>query len=67
MTPANERRKIMSRLNLSAQEEEKLLVVLERYLPDLSREIADTDKREFRHNLQERETFMTDLVRRLKN
>jgi len=57
----------MSRLNLSEQEEEKLLIVLERYLADLSREIADTDKKEFRRNLQEREAFMTDLVRRLKN
>ncbi len=57
----------MSRLNLSAQEEEKLLVVLERYLPDLTREIADTDKKEFRRNLQEREAFMTDLVRRLRH
>ena len=57
----------MSRLNLTAQEEEKLLIVLERYLPDLEREIADTDKKEFRRNLQEREAFMSDLVRRLKN
>jgi len=57
----------MSRLNLTTQEEDKLLIVLERYLPDLTREIADTDKKDFRRNLQEREAFMTDLVRRLKN
>jgi hypothetical protein len=57
----------MEKLNLTSQEKEKLLMVLERYLPDIKSEIAHTDSKEFRKELKEREVFMTDLIGRLKH
>jgi hypothetical protein len=56
----------MSRVNFTPREEEELLQILERYLPDLEIEIADTDSKEFRHALQERVAFMKDFIKRLK-
>ena len=56
----------MSRINLTPKEEEEMLRILERYLPDLEREMADTDKKEFLHALEERATIMRDLMKRLK-
>jgi hypothetical protein len=56
----------MSKLNLTPKEEQLLLEVLERYYPDLQRETADTDSKEFRDALKEREAFMVDLINRLK-
>lgn len=57
----------MSRVQFTPREEEELLQMLERYLPDLEREIADTDSKEFRHALQEREALMKDFIKRLKS
>jgi hypothetical protein len=56
----------MSRINLSPAEEGELLQILERYLPDLEIEMADTDRREFHHALKAREVIMKDLIKRLK-
>jgi len=56
----------MSRVNFTPQEEEELLQILERYLPDLRMEMADTDSREFLHALKEREVLMVDFIKRLK-
>ena len=56
----------MSKINLTHNEEEELLRILERYLPDLEREMADTDRKEFLHGLKERAAFMRDLIKRLK-
>jgi len=57
----------MQKLELTPQEEGELLMILERYLPDLRLEIAHTDKKEFRRGLVDREVFMENLIRRLKN
>jgi hypothetical protein len=57
----------MSKLNLTPEEENALLEVLERYLPELEEELAHTEKREFHKFLKERETFLLELVRRLKS
>ena len=56
----------MSKLNLTPEEEQKLLEILERYYPMLRIEIVNTDDREFRRSLKERETFMKELIERLK-
>ena len=56
----------MSRINLTPSEENELLQILERYLPELETEMADTDSKDFRHALQERVVFMKDLIKRLK-
>ncbi|HNQ64572.1 MAG TPA: hypothetical protein PK842_02020 [Smithella sp.] len=56
----------MSKLNLTQEEENELLLILERYLPDIQMEIANTDSKEFRRELKEREVFMNDLIARLK-
>lgn len=56
----------MPRLNLTADEEAKLLEILERYYPMLRIEIVNTDDREFRRSLKEREAFMKELIDRLK-
>ncbi|HPI92187.1 MAG TPA: hypothetical protein PLT09_10230 [Deltaproteobacteria bacterium] len=56
----------MPRLNLTAEEESKLLEILERYYPMLRIEIVNTDDREFRRSLKEREAFMKELIDRLK-
>ena len=56
----------MEKLCLTPQEEDELLLILERYLPDLKSEIANTDSKEFRKELKKREVFMIDLIARLK-
>ena len=56
----------MSKINLTIKEEEELLRILERYLPDLEREMADTDRKEFLHTPEERAATMRDLIKRLK-
>jgi hypothetical protein len=57
----------MDKLHLEPKEEGELLMILERYLPDLRHEIANTDRKEFRKDLQDREAFMTELISRLKH
>ena len=56
----------MSKLNLTPEEEQKLLEVLERYHPALQIEIINTDDREFRRSLKEREVFMKGLIEKLR-
>jgi hypothetical protein len=56
----------MSRINFTPREEKELLQILERYLPDLEREMADTERKEFRQELKKREVMMRDLIKRLK-
>jgi len=56
----------MAKINLTPKEEDELLLILERYLPDLEREMADTDRKEFLQALEERAAFMRNLIKRLK-
>jgi hypothetical protein len=56
----------MSKLNLTTDEERKLLEILERYHYALQVEIVHSDDREFRRSLKEREAFMADMIERLK-
>ncbi|HAJ26254.1 MAG TPA: hypothetical protein DCG53_03250 [Syntrophus sp. (in: bacteria)] len=56
----------MSTLELTREEERHLLEILERYYPSLRIEVVNTDDREFRRALKQRETFMKDLITRLK-
>lgn len=56
----------MSKLDLTREEEKLLLEILERYYPNLRMEVINTDDREFRKQLKQREIFMKDLIERLK-
>jgi hypothetical protein len=56
----------MSRINFTPDEEKELLQILERYLPALEIEMADTDNKAFLHELQKREVIMKDLIKRLR-
>jgi len=57
----------MSKLNLTPTEEQDLLELLERYIPELEDELAHTEKKDFYKFLKEREEFMQDLIKRLKS
>ena len=57
----------MSKLNLTPEEETKVLEILERYLPELESETVHTDNKELRKFFMERKTFMKELMRRLKS
>lgn len=57
----------MSKLNLTPEEENALLELLERYLPELEDEAVHTEKKPFLKFLKEREVFMRELIRRLKS
>jgi hypothetical protein len=57
----------MSKLNLTPEEEAKVLEILERYLPELERETVHTDNKELRKFFMERKEFMKELMRRLKS
>jgi hypothetical protein len=54
------------RIKLTPQEAEMLREILVRYQPELRREIADTEKKDFRHFLQGLEVFMNDFIKRLQ-
>jgi len=56
----------MAKLELTLEEEKHLLEILERYYPSLRVEVVNTDDREFRRALKQREIFMKDLIGRLK-
>ncbi len=56
----------MAKLELTREEEKHLLEILERYYPSLRVEVVNTDDREFRRALKQRENFMKDLIGRLK-
>lgn len=57
----------MSKLNLTPDEEAKVVEILERYLPELENETVHTDNKELRKFFKERESFMKELLRRLKS
>jgi len=57
----------MSKLNLTPEEEAKVLEILERYLPELEHEAVHTDNKALRKFFMERKEFMQDLMRRLKS
>jgi hypothetical protein len=57
----------MSKLNLTPEEEAKVLEILERYLPELQNETVHTDNKELRKFFKERQVFMEELMRRLKS
>jgi hypothetical protein len=57
----------MSKLNLTPDEEAKVVEILERYLPELENETVHTDNKELRKFFKEREFFMKELLRRLKS
>lgn len=56
----------MVTLELTDQEQEALREFLERYHYDLRIEIANTDDREFRRHLKQKEAVMKALIERLK-
>ena len=56
----------MGKLELSSDEEKELLSFIERYLHDLRVEIANTDDREFRRTLKNKEVIIRNLLDRLK-
>ncbi|HPL64856.1 MAG TPA: hypothetical protein PK587_13925 [Syntrophales bacterium] len=56
----------MPGFELTAEEQQTLREILERYHPDIRREIANTDDREYRRHLKKKEAFMKDLLERLK-
>ncbi len=57
----------MSKLNLTPEEEQKLLEILEKYYISLKVELVHTDDREYRRSLKEREAFMREIIERLKS
>ncbi len=57
----------MGKLNLTPEEEVKILEILERYLPELEHEAVHTDSKELRKFFMERKAFMQDLMKRLKS
>ena len=52
-------------LELSSDEAETLREILERYLRDLSFEIADTDRSSFRYELKEHRETVRSIARKL--
>jgi len=60
-----ERREAMSKLDLTREEEKMLLEILERYYPNMRREVVNTDDREYRRALKQQETFMKEMIDRL--
>lgn len=56
----------MVHIELTPQEASGLRDILERYLLDLKVEIADTDDKEFRNYLRERQGLMQNVIHRLE-
>lgn len=54
-------------MNLTPEENTKVLEILERYLPELENETVHTDNKELRNFFMERKAFMKELMRRLKS
>ena len=55
----------MRTIHLSDQEQQFLLELLQREIPNLREEILHTDDYEYRNFLKERERFINDLVHHL--
>ncbi|HOO40130.1 MAG TPA: hypothetical protein PK425_02260 [Syntrophales bacterium] len=56
----------MLAMDLTQEEVRALLEILERYFPELRREVVNTDDREFRRSLKVREQYMKQFIERLK-
>ena len=56
----------MVHIELTSQEAAGLREILERYLLDLKVEIADTDDKEFRSYLRQRQGLMQNVINRLQ-
>ncbi len=56
----------MANLELTSEEEKELLSFIERYYHDLRVEIANTDDREFRRTLKNKEAIIRNILERLK-
>jgi hypothetical protein len=56
----------MAQLDLTEQEVEALIVLLEGNLTDLSMEIADTDRKTFRDELKARRDELHNILQKLK-
>lgn len=56
----------MAKLELTGEEQEILLQILERQHYNIRVEIVNTDNREFRRELKQRESVMKGLIDRLK-
>jgi hypothetical protein len=56
----------MIHLDLDTQEREMLMETLESYLSDLSTEIADTDRFEFREMLKARRNVLNKILSAVK-
>ena len=56
----------MGKLELTPVEEKELLAFIERYLHDLRVEIANTDDKEFRRSLKNRESIIRIIFERLQ-
>ncbi len=56
----------MAAINLSDKEQQLLVELLDREIPNLRDEILHTDDHEYREFLKERENFIKELLRRLK-
>ncbi len=54
-----------TQIALSTDEAKTLKFILESYLSDLRMEIADTDRKDFRDNLKDREVFNKDMLTKL--
>jgi hypothetical protein len=56
----------MGTLEMTSEEEKELLSFIERYYHDLRVEIANTDDREFRRSLKNKEAIIRNILERLK-
>jgi hypothetical protein len=56
----------MGPINLTHEEQQLLIEILERAIPDLRDEIRHTDNRDYRKSLKEREKRIEDLLGKLK-
>jgi hypothetical protein len=63
---AKERRQSMVQLKITEEERELLMELLENDISDLRMEIADTDRREYREMLKNREALMKKIQQRLE-
>jgi hypothetical protein len=63
---AKERRQSMIQLKITEEERELLIEILENDISDLRMEIADTDRREYRDMLKNREAMMKKFQQKLE-
>jgi hypothetical protein len=56
----------MLAMELTPEEAKVLLEILERYFPELRREVVNTDDREYRRSLKVTEQYMKQFIDRLK-